>query len=253
MLFIIPACTATPEQSGTEETVIKHDKIYHYSVLKALDNGVLEGTMIPSELLEHGDFGLGTYNGLNGEMVVLDQRVNRIAPSGEVVEASNDIRIPYTIVCFFEPEKTISVSGKENLDYNSLVSMIDTVLPSQNLFYAFRITGEFKHIKCGGADRQEKPFDKTILEMLADRPLYEKENVRGTLVGFWCPDYIGDINTSGFHLHFLSDDRSMGGHLLAFEASSLKIEYDVKNGYEILLPDTESFRNARFRESAVNY
>jgi acetolactate decarboxylase len=221
--------------------------------LKALDNGVLEGTMKPAELLEWGDLGLGTYNGLNGEMVVLDQRVNRITPAGEVVEANEDMRIPYTIVCFFEPEKTLSLAGKENLDYNRLKSMIDTLLPSQNLFYAFRITGEFDYIKCGGADRQEKPFDKTILEMLADRPIYEKENVSGTLVGFWCPDYIGDINTSGFHLHFLSDDRSMGGHLLAFKTSALKIQYDVKNRYEIILPDTEPFRKARFRESAVNY
>ena len=253
VFILMSACTGNSGPTVTEKAEKDTDLIFHYSVLKALDNGVLEGLMEVNELKEHGDHGLGTYNGLDGEMVVLDRKVYRITPAGEVTEAGENMLIPYAIVNFFEPEKTLSLSGKDNLDYDSLASMMDTVLPSRNLFYAFRITGDFDYIKCGGADRQEKPYDKTIPEMLADRPIYEKENIPGTLVGFWCPDYIGDINTSGFHLHFLSDDRSMGGHLLAFKASSLKVQYDIKSRYEILLPDTESFRRARFRESAVNY
>ena len=247
------ACTGTPEQTVHEEPVLPALLIFHCSVLKALDNGVLEGSMKVTDLMKQGDHGLGTFNGLNGEMVVIDHQVYRVTPGGEVVEAEDDIPIPYTIVSFFEPEKSITLEGDENLDYDKLVSMTDTLLPSQNQFYAFRITGNFKYIKCGGVDRQGRPYDKTILEMLADRPVYEKEKISGTLVGFWCPAYIGDINTQGFHLHFLADDRSMGGHLMAFEASSLEIQYDIKDGYKIILPDTEEFKSANFRESAVNY
>ena len=247
------ACTGTTEQTVLEEPVDTDDLIYHYSVLKALDNGVLEGSMKVTDLMKQGDHGLGTFNGLNGEMVVIDHTVYRVTPGGEVVEAEDDILIPYTIVSFFKPEKSITLEGDENLDYDKLVSMADTLLPSQNQFYAFRIKGIFTYIKCGGVDLQERPYDKTIIEMLADRPVYEKEGVSGTLVGFWCPAYIGDINTQGFHLHFLADDRSMGGHLMAFEASSLEIQYDMKDGYMIILPDTEDFKTASFRESAVNY
>ncbi len=253
ILTVLPACTGTTERAVNEEPLQDSDQIIHYSVLKALDNGVLEGTMTVSELLLHGDHGLGTFNGLNGEMVVLDHKVYRVTPEGEVVEARDDILIPYTIVGFFDPEKTIFREGDENLDYDNLISMMDTLLPSQNQFYAFRISGNFKYIKCGGVNRQEKPYDKTILEILADRPVYEKEDISGTLVGFWCPAYIGDINTQGFHLHFMADDRSIGGHLIAFEASSLEIQYDIKSGYKIILPDTEEFKTAHFRESAVNY
>jgi acetolactate decarboxylase len=253
LLSVLTACTGTAEQAVNEEPADNRGFIYHYSVLKALDNGVLEGTMKVSDLLEHGDHGLGTFNGLNGEMIVLDQKVYRITPVGDVVEAGDDILIPYTIVSFFEADKSISYEANGNMDYNNLISMMDTELPSQNQFYAFRITGNFKYIKCGGVDRQERPYDKTILEILAERPIYEREDIRGTLVGFWCPEYIGDINTRGFHLHFLADDRSMGGHLIAFEASSLDIQYDIKDGYKIILPDTEAFKNACFRESAVNY
>jgi len=249
----ILACTGAAEQTVHEEPVKTDDLIYHYSVLKALDNGVLEGNMKVRDLLKQGDHGLGTFNELNGEMVVIDQTVYRVNPEGDVVEAEDDILIPYTIVSFFEPEKSFSHEADENLDYDKLIEMMDTLLPSQNQFYAFRITGIFNYIKCGGVDRQERPYNKTILEMLADRPVYEKENISGTLVGFWCPAYIGDINTQGFHLHFLADDRSMGGHLMAFEASSLEIQYDIKAGYKIILPDTEDFKTAKFRDSAVNY
>jgi len=247
------ACTGTTEQILHEEPVRTNDLIYHYSVLKALDNGVLEGSLKVTDLIKQGDHGLGTFNGLDGEMIVIDHTVYRVTPEGGVIEAEDDILIPYTIVSFFEAEKSIFYEGDENLDYDNLISMMDTLLPSQNQFYAFRITGNFIYIKCGGVDRQVRPYDKTILEILADRPVYEKEDISGTLVGFWCPAYIGDINTLGFHLHFLADDRSMGGHLIAFEASSLEIQYDVKTGYKIILPDTEDFKSANFRESAVNY
>lgn len=247
------ACTGTTEQPVHEEPVKNNDLIYHYSVLKALDNGVLEGNMKVTDLTKKGDHGLGTFNGLNGEMVVIDRTVYRVTPGGEVLEAGDEILIPYTIVSFFEADKSISIEGDENLDYDNLIAMMDTLLPSQNQFYAFRITGYFTYIKCGGVDRQDRPYDKTLLEILADRPVYEKKDVSGTLVGFWCPAYIGDINTQGFHLHFLADDRSMGGHLMAFEASSLEIQYDIKTGYKIMLPDTEDFKSAHFRESAVNY
>jgi acetolactate decarboxylase len=253
LLTGILACNGARVETETEETGKTEDLIYHYSVLKALDNGILEGSMKASELLKQGDHGLGTFNGLNGEMVVIDHTVYRVTPAGEVVEADDDIRIPYSIVSFFEPEKTISLTGPENMDYGKLISMSGTLLPSSNQFYAFRIKGSFLYMKCGGVDRQERPYDKTILEILADRPVYEKEDISGTLVGFWCPAYIGDINTQGFHLHFLADDLSMGGHVIDFLASSMKIQYDVKEGYKIILPDSEEFKNAGFRESAVNY
>jgi acetolactate decarboxylase len=247
------ACSGTSEKTVANETLKNTNQIYHYSLLKALDNGVLEGTMTVPGLLTHGDHGLGTYNQLDGEMIVHDQEVYRVTPEGEVVRARDDILIPYTIVCFFEPDKEISCGDNEILDYNDLKSLMDTMLPSLNQFYAFRITGHFNHITCGGVDRQEKPYDKTLLEILADRPVYEKEDISGTLVGFWCPAYIGDINTRGFHLHFLADDRSIGGHVISFEASSLEIQYDIKSQYKIVLPETEQFKKANFRASAVNY
>jgi acetolactate decarboxylase len=227
------------------------DMIFHYSVLKALDNGVLEGNMKVGELKQHGDFGLGTFNKLNGEMIVMDNVVYRVSPEGKIMQADDKTLIPYSIITFFHQDDTLSLSSE--IDYPALKAYIDRRVPSRNIFYAFRISGEFEYIKCGGANIQEKPYNKSLLQMLADRPVYEGRHIKGTLVGFWCPEYIGDINTVGFHLHFLSDDHSIGGHLMEFKSRSVEIGYDAKSTYKILLPDTENFREAHFRSEAANY
>ncbi len=227
------------------------DMIFHYSVLKALDNGVLEGNMSVGELKKHGDFGLGTFNKMDGEMIVLDNVVYRVSAEGKIMQPQDNYEIPYTVVCFYNQEDTMSMKGEIN--YPVLKEYVKNRLPSQNLFYAFRIKGTFTYIKCGGAGKQEKPYDKSLTEMLANRPVFEGRNITGTLVGFWCPVYIGDINTEGFHLHFLSDDHSLGGHLMEFTAQSLELGFDIKSVYKINLPNTEMFRKAPFRSAKVNY
>lgn len=227
------------------------DMIFHYSVLKALDNGVLEGNMTIGRLKKNGDFGLGTYNHMDGEMVVLDGIVYRISQDGKIEKPGDDTFIPYSIVTFYDQDGKFTMDGE--ITYPSLKTYVEEKLPSKNYFYAFRITGEFDYIKCGGANAQNKPYDLSLTEMLADRPVYEARNIRGTLVGFWCPQYIGDINTMGFHLHFISDDKTIGGHLMEFNARSLNLGYDIKLNYKILLPGSDLFKDAVFRDEPVDY
>jgi acetolactate decarboxylase len=227
------------------------DMIFHYSVLKALDNGVLEGNMTVGELKKHGDLGLGTYNGLDGEMVVLNHVVYRVTAEGKIVQPQDEALIPYSVISFYNQQDTMDMKGE--ISYPVLKEYVNKRLPSKNLFYAFCIRGKFDYIKCGSASKQTRPYNKSLLEMLADRPVFEGKDISGTLVGFWCPAYIGDINTEGFHLHFLSDDRTLGGHLMQFRAKSLQIGFDTKSVYKILLPDTEMFSKAPFRDAEVNY
>jgi acetolactate decarboxylase len=229
----------------------EQDMIFHYSVLKALDNGVLEGNMKVGELKGHGDMGLGTFNKMNGEMIILDHVVYRISADGKVIQPDDETMIPYSVITFYHQDDTLFMKG--DINYQSLKTYVDRRIPSRNFFYAFRIDGDFDYIRCGGANTQEKPYNRSLVQILADRPVYEGKDIRGTLVGFWCPEYVGDINTAGFHLHFLSEDHTFGGHLMEFSARSLDIGYDTKSAYKILLPDTEDFSKASFRSDAVNY
>ena len=253
IIMLLPLAISCVQDSGqiVQENEIKNDMIFHYSVLKALDNGVLESTMTVGELKKHGGHGLGTYNELNGELIAMDEVIYQVKADGKVLVPEDESLIPYAVVCFYQEEHDLQMEGE--IDYPSLTAFVEERIPSFNLFYAIRISGTFNYIKCGSANKQVRPYDKSIAEMLEGRPVFKAENISGTLVGYWCPEYIGDINSDGFHLHFLSDDLSMGGHLLEFQASELEIGYDIKYEYKFVLPETEDFRNAFFRDAEVNY
>ena len=55
----------------------KHSEcvIYQTSLMSALISGVYEGQITMAELLKHGDFGLGTFNNLDGELVALNSKI----------------------------------------------------------------------------------------------------------------------------------------------------------------------------------
>ena len=48
--------------------------IYQTSLMSALLSGVYEGETTMADLLQHGDFGLGTFNHLDGEMIAFNRK-----------------------------------------------------------------------------------------------------------------------------------------------------------------------------------
>ncbi|WP_346856032.1 acetolactate decarboxylase [uncultured Draconibacterium sp.] len=220
------------------------DNIYQYSVFTALANKIYDGTLCVSDVKEKGDIGLGTFNGLNGEMIVCDGVVYQWLANGSVRTPADSELVPFTVVTFFEADKTIELANAE--DYKHLKTFISSQLPSKNMPYAFKVKADFESLKCGSADKQEKPYTKTLSDALIDRPTFDLKNIKGTLVGFWYPEYIGKVNVAGFHLHFISDDKTQAGHVMEFKASNLKIEIDFCSGFAIELPETDAFKTEDF-------
>ena len=67
------------------------------------------------------------------------------------------------------------------------------------------------------------------------------ENVEGTVIGFRCPTYVAGVNVPGYHLHFLSQDRARGGHVLGFELVTGRAQMDVLDRFVLQLPATADF------------
>lgn len=111
------------------------DTLYQVSTLDSLMQGVYDGELMLEELLQRGDFGIGTFDALDGEMVILDG---------------------------------------------------------------------------------------------------------------WCPDYLSGINLAGYHLHFLSEDHTMGGHLLECSIENAAISIDTVTQFQMLLPQNEHFLQTDF-------
>ena len=214
------------------------DKIYHYSSMDAMRNGVYAGNITVKELKQKGDFGLGTYNFLDGELITLNGNIYRIATNGSVEIADEKRKVPFGSFTFFRKDYSIKLEHIKTID--DLLQKLPELLPSRNRFYAIKIEATFSTLTLGGAVKVDEKDTTGIAAFMKTRPLYKKQNIKGTLVGFYNPGYAGGLDLSPFHFHFISDDKTTGGHLIEgnFSDAKITVQLDEKNAYEVILPDT---------------
>lgn len=214
------------------------NSLFQVSTIDALLAGVYDGEYPVSALNRHGDLGLGTFNALDGEMVVLDGAVYQVRSDGIIRRVGKEARTPFATVVTFHPDLQLTLRGLT--DFPSFMQRVDKSLPSPNLYYAFRATGTFESVKTRSVPRQEKPY-RRLAQVVAGQSVFEATRVRGTLIGFRCPDFTAGINVPGYHLHFLSDDRSFGGHVLAFTCHDLNVSIDRIENIHMFLPGDREF------------
>ncbi|MCC6713102.1 MAG: acetolactate decarboxylase [Candidatus Dadabacteria bacterium] len=219
----------------------KAETVFQTSTLSALMEGVYEGNTTFAELKSQGDFGLGTLNGLDGEMVGFGGVFYQVTSDGKAHEVPDDAVTPFAVVTFFEADKTVSIDGP--LECEDLEKYILELLPSDNIFYAIKIDGRFESIKTRSVPRQLEPFPP-LAEVVKKESVFELENAEGTIAGYWFPEYLSGVNAAGFHFHFLTADRKTGGHVLDCRAGKIKIEIDYNDDLQISLPKTENFLDA---------
>ena len=217
------------------------DVLFQTATLGALVEGVYDGNLAVGELKKRGDLGLGTFDALDGEMVMLDGRVYRVRADGKAEAVGDEETTPFATVTFFEADHTGSLEGP--FDLARVEEMLDTVLPTKNIPYAVKIEGTFARVKTRSIPRQTKPYPR-LPEVAAKQPTFEFENVRGTLVGFRCPQYMKGLNFPGWHLHFLTADRTAGGHVLELVTGKVQFALDYTPAIRVALPKGGGFYEA---------
>jgi len=227
-----------------------HDSIYQVSILDALMTGIYDGETSIEELKTHGDFGLGTFNALDGEMIVLGGEVYQIASDGVAQRIADSIRTPFAVVTFFTADTIISI--KESIGKHQLENAIDKLLTGRNIPTAIKITGDFSSIQTRSVPRQSRPYP-LLLDVLKNQPEFSLKNVSGTIAGFRLPVYMKNINAPNYHFHFITTDHSAGGHLLDFTARNLIIEIDTKHHIAIQLPHDDDFRDVSLENDTGTY
>lgn len=216
-------------------------EIYQVSTINALLQGVYDGETTLKELRRHGDFGIGTFNGLDGELIGIDGQYFQIKGNGQVLPVDASMKTPFATVTHFKAESAAETRGIA--DYDHLQKSLDEIKKGQNYFYAIRIDGIFTYVKTRSVPAQDKPY-RPLAEVTKNQPVFEYNNVKGTLIGFWCPPYANGVNVPGYHLHFISDDRRLGGHLLACGITSGTIRIARVDNFHMVLPNAEEFRQA---------
>lgn len=217
------------------------DVLFQVSTINALMGGLYDGEITYGELKKHGDFGIGTFNGLDGEMIALGGRFYQIGDDGIANWFSDSLKTPFAAVTFFEADKSVQL--KETVDYAQLKQYLDELLPSRNIFYAIKIEGTFNYVKTRSVPRQAKPYPP-IAEVIKNQPTVEFQLVEGTMVGFYCPAYVSGVNIPGYHFHFINENEISGGHLLKCQIKDAKIEIDYTADFFMALPETKEFYQA---------
>lgn len=191
-----------------------------------------------SQLKKQGDLGIGTLEGLDGEMVVVDGQVFHVKDDGKVYPVADEVKTPFASVTHFEADQIQKLTNITSFEH--LQQQLDSMITNPNLFYAIRVDGTFKYLKTRSVPKQEKPYPP-LVEVTDKQPTFEFEDIQGTLVGFWCPNYVEGINVTGYHLHFINADRQVGGHLLECQLQEGTLEVDQSTGFHLALPEDETF------------
>jgi acetolactate decarboxylase len=207
------------------------DILYQISAFNTFSTGKYDGTTSFSELARYGDFGIGTLNGLNGEMIALDGVFYQVPVDGKPVQISQNTLTPYATVTFFDAELTLHVDA---MNYSDLTSYINQSLPNTEAIYAIKVTGTFEYAKTRSVPAQTQPYPP-LSEAVSHQTVFELTNVSGTAVGFYFPNSMSGVDYAGYHLHFLTDDRTGGGHLLDCVISNATIEIDYTNKFSLIL------------------
>jgi acetolactate decarboxylase len=232
------------EVAGAKEVPL----FYHYSIWYAFVNKVYEGDLTVKRLKQNGDIGLGSYTLLDGELIMLDGIPYQVREDGVVKVAEDTAKIVYVNASFFKKDQSFSLD--QVISYDTLRSRLNGQLPTKNYFYAFKIHGTFNNLKCGGLHKQERPFIKGLDMLIPSRPVYAKKEVTGTMVGFYCPEFIGQINVAGYHLHFISDDKKYGGHVMQFsEGNKLDVAISKITRYQFELPETADYEKVSMEKT----
>ncbi len=207
--------------------------LFQASTIGALLEGAYDGDLSFAELAQHGDLGIGTLNRLDGEMIALDGNFFRADVDGRVEPVPPDARTPFAVVSGFEP--TVDVRIEERLGHAELLARLDRLVPAAASSCAVRLDGHFEFVRARSVPAQDPPY-RPLTEVVADQHVFELADLAGTMLGFRFPTYVEGIEVAGYHLHFVSDDRTRGGHVLDSRAAGLRARLDPSDDLHIELP-----------------
>jgi len=223
-----------------ESLELDRHSLFQVSTSNALVQGVFGGVITVKDLKRHGDFGLGTFTGLDGELVMVDGECFRATAGGVVGVAEDQREVPFALVTRFETDIEETVDEESNLD--EVTAKIDSMRPSENVFMGVRIDGEFTGLSMR-AECKALPGE-SLVEATSHQSEFDVADQVGSIVGFWSPPYSRSIGVPGYHFHFISDDRKTGGHVLGLQAHRCRIGLHTESDLHLALPETTDFLTA---------
>ncbi|MCG8552951.1 MAG: acetolactate decarboxylase [Desulfobacterales bacterium] len=186
----------------------------------ALMIGAYQGQMTIERLRSYGDLGLGVAENLNGELIILDGKMYQTSVNDELVAPKANSETPFATVVHFNPDKTWPIANP--VTYADFEKMLDQQVVNPEIVAAFKITATFDTMRYSTLTLTQNyvPYDQA----LKNEHVYESDNVKGTLVGFYFPPFFGDVNFKGYTFYFIQDDTRHGGRMIDCKIREGKME-----------------------------
>ncbi|WP_029542344.1 acetolactate decarboxylase [Selenomonas sp. AB3002] len=221
--------------------VAERESLNQVALLQSLAQGYFGGTVKVRDMRSLGDVGIGTFEGLNGEMIMLDGTVYQALGDGRVVVADDKEAVPYATVTYFDND--ISVRLSEVKDKAAFEKILNDEVKKcgENSFYMIKLHTEFSYVLFRSEYGSQKPYPTLVEALKGKQTEFTAKNIKGTLVGLYCPNYMGGLNSTGWHFHFISDDRKQGGHILELSLKQGIVEFDKTDKFTMILHDDKEF------------
>ncbi len=223
-----------------------HTSLYISSPINAIVEGLYRDDITIDTLKVKGDFGIGTFNNLDGEMIALGGHFYQLDLHGDARPVEDDMKTPFATMCHFKPFLEEAIAAP--MSYASFERHLKLTLPSDNMFYAIHMKGKFTAIETRSVPRTDNY--QPLSEATAHQKIRHFRDVEGHLVGFYTPPFVPSVSVPGFHFHFINSDFTAGGHLLRCEPVCLDIRLQIFFSMELTLPKTLDYLTASFMRNA---
>ena len=220
--------------------------LYMSSPINALLEGFYRDDITIDTLKQKGDFGIGTFNNLDGEMIAWGGRFFQLDLDGDAHPVGGEMKTPFSTVCHFQPTLTETIAAP--ISHEEFGGRLKSILPSDNMFYALHMEGRFRTVVTRSVPKTENY--RPLAEATDRQKIRRFENVEGHLVGFYTPSFVPSVNVPGYHFHFIDRTFSAGGHLLSCEPERLDIQLQIFFSMELTLPKTLDYLPASFSRDA---
>lgn len=212
-------------------------KIYQYSTIGALMSGYFNADDDVYQHCSCSSIGLGCSELLNAELTVQHGKAYTATAEQPITEQKSPFHVPFYQITSFDQyqEQPIAHVSEHNLE-----ETLQNFICLNNNFVAVRIAGQLDKLVL----RRPYPSDhqREIKEVSDQQQVSEYQDIHGHLIGFWTPEMYGRISVPGFHLHFLSDDLTVSGHVLSYQVNSGQLQFEEKSTLEVKNPNTSAFQ-----------
>jgi len=236
-LLVIFLCVAS--MPGYAQVSAPKGTMLQISTVTGLERGLFYPVTTVGWMKQNGNIGLGAFEGMDGELLILDGKAYNAMYSGEVVAVEDNSPIVYGAVAQLSADRTESLQNIAS--YEQLQKSLEQLLPNKNIFYVFKVQAAFNYLKVRSTPKQKLPYTG-LADVVKNQSIFEFKDIKGTLIGFRCPAYIQGVYAPGFHLHFISDDRQKGGHVLEANVAELTAQIGYLTQMYLVLPDNEATR-----------